>query len=108
MIFLVVDLVEGHPVFHFVFIATHHGVGIMNKEINHFTVSPATVFFHQMIWHFKMRQRDYGFDTIFQQFIEQIIIELQTSFIRFGFVTIRENTRPGNRSTEAFKTHFGE
>ena len=93
---LVVDLVKGQPVLHFVLIAGKHYLREADKEINEFTVAPAAVFSHQVVRHLKMGERDHRFDTIFQALVEQIVIELQARFIGLQLITQRKNARPGN------------
>ncbi len=66
---LVVNFVEGHPVFDFVLIAFEYHFRETDKEINHFTVGPATILLHQMQRHFKVGEGDHRFDVVFQQFV---------------------------------------
>ncbi len=51
---LVVDLVKGHPVFHFVPIALEDHFGEAHKEIDHFTIGPAAVLLHQVQGHLEV------------------------------------------------------
>ncbi|MNI82470.1 hypothetical protein D3C73_1391890 [compost metagenome] len=67
-----------------------------HEEIDHLTVFPAAILFDQMIGHFKVGQGDHRLDIVFEQLIKQIVIELQTGFVRLQFVTLGENTRPGD------------
>eukprot|EP00906_Rhabdomonas_costata_P013624 RCo019551 len=80
----------------------------MNKEINDPAISPAAIFFYQMVRHFKMGEGNDRFNIIFQQLIKECIIKFQTFFIRFLFITIWKYACPGDRGAETFKTHFGE
>ena len=79
---LVVDLIEGHPVFHFVLIAGKYHFREAHEEIDQLTVTPAAIFRDQMVRHFKMRQRNHRLNTVLQAFIKQGVIKLQTRFIR--------------------------
>lgn len=45
VVFLVVDLVKSHPVFHFVLITLHDGHCVLYKEIDELTVFPSAVLF---------------------------------------------------------------
>ena len=54
----------------------------------------------------KMRNRYKRLYSVFVTFPEYIFIKLQAFFIRFFFVTPRENTAPRNRKTVGFETHF--
>ncbi len=105
---LVVDLVEGHPVLHFMLIAGEDDPGEAHEKVDQLAVTPAAVLGDQVIGHFKMRQRNDRFNTVFQTFVEQIVIKLQASLVRLLFIALRENTRPGNRGAETFEAHFGK
>ena len=105
---LVIDLVKGHPVFHFVLIALEDHFGEAYKEIDHFAVGPAAVLLYQMQRHFKVGKGDHRLDVVLQQFIEHVIVEFQPFFIRLSFVALREDAGPGNRGAEALEAHLGE
>ena len=105
---LVVDLVKGHPVFHFVLIALEDHFGEAHKEIDHFAVGPAAVLLNQMQRHLKVGEGNNRFDVVLQQFIEHVIVEFQPFFIRLAFVAQREDARPGDRGAEALEAHLGE
>ena len=105
---LVVNFVEGHPVFDFMLVAFEYHFRETYKEINHFTVGPATVLLHQMQRHFKVGEGYHRFDVVFQQFIEHIIVELQPFFVWLSFITFWKNTRPGDGSPKTFEAHFGK
>ena len=105
---LVIDLVKGHPVFHFVLIALKDNFGEAHKEIDHFAVGPTAVLLYQMQRHFKVGKGDHWLDVVLQQFIKHVIVEFQPFFIWLGFVALREDAGPGNRGAEAFETHLGE
>ncbi|CAH0322832.1 hypothetical protein SRABI106_04440 [Rahnella aquatilis] len=78
---LVIDLVEGHPVFHFAFVTLHHHLAETHKEIDDLTVFPAAVFLHQMPRHFEVGEGDYRLNIVFEQLIKHIVIKLQTGFV---------------------------
>ena len=106
IISLVVDFIESHPVFDFILITLKNNFCKAYKEVNHFTVFPATILSYQMIRHFKVRQSDNRLNTILEAFVKKVIIKLQTSFIRLYFISFRENPRPGNRSPETLEAHL--
>lgn len=55
-----------------------------------------------------MAQGNDRLDTIFQQLIEKVIIELKPCLIWLCIVPIGENPGPGDRGTEAFEAHLRE
>ena len=57
---LIVDLVEGHPIFDLILVALHDAQRVAHKEVHQFAVDPAAVFLCQVIRHFEMAQRDHG------------------------------------------------
>ena len=57
---LIVDLVEGHPIFDLILVALHDTQRVAHKEVHQFAVDPAAVFLCQVIRHFEMAQRDHG------------------------------------------------
>ena len=105
---LVVDFVEGHPVFDLVFVALEDHFREAYKEIDHFTVGPAAVLLHQVQRHFEVGEGDHRFDVVFQQLIEHVVVKLQPFFVWLRFVTVREDTRPGNRGAETLEAHLGK
>ena len=50
---LVINLI---PIFNFLFVTFHDCNCITHETINHFSIHPASVFFCQVIWHFKVAQ----------------------------------------------------
>ena len=72
---LVVDFVEGHPVFDLMLVALENNLRETHKEINHFAVGPAAVFLHQMQRHLEVGEGDNRFDVVFQQLIEHVVVE---------------------------------
>ncbi len=105
---LVVDLVEGHPVLHFVLITLKRHAGKAHKEVDQFAVAPAAIFAHQVIGHFEVREGNNRLDAVLQALIKQIVIKLQACLVGLLFVTFGENTCPGNGGAEAFKAQFRE
>ena len=93
---LVIDFVEGHPVFDLVLVAFEYHFGETHKEIDHFTVGPGAVFLYQMQRHFEVGEGDHRLDVVFQQLIEHVVVKFQTFFIWLRFVAVREDTGPGN------------
>ena len=73
---LVVDLIEGHPVFDLVLIALKNDFSKTDKEIDDFTIGPATVLLNQVQRHFKVGKGDDWFNVVLQQFIEHVVVEL--------------------------------
>ena len=105
---LVVDLIEGHPVLHFMLIALEDHFCKTNEKVDQLTVAPAAVFRHQVERHLEVRKRNNRFDAVLQAFVEQIVIEFQASLIRLPLVAFREDTRPGDGGTETFEPHLGK
>ena len=103
-----VDFVEGQPIVDFPLIAFKQCCRISFKEADQFAVFPAAVVVDQILRHFEMRDRHQWFDAIFRQFIEDVIVKGQAGFVRFQFITIRKNPRPGDRHPEHPEAHFGE
>lgn len=55
-----------------------------------------------------MGNRNDRLDAMLEQFVEQVVVELQTRFVRLLFIPIGENPRPGNRGAQALEAHFRE
>ncbi len=103
---LVVDLVKGHPVLHFLLVTSENGFGKADKERDRLPVAPAAVFGHQVVRHLKVREGNNGFDVVLQALVEEIVIELQPGFVRLQLIPAREDACPGDGGTEAFKAHL--
>ena len=89
-------------------IAFKHHFGKTNKEINDLAVSPAAVLLNQVQRHFKVRKGNDRFDIVLEQFIKHVVVEFQPFFIWLCFVTLWEDSGPGDGRAEAFKAHFGK
>ena len=59
-----------------------------------------------MVGHFEVGQRNDRLNVVFEHFIKEVIIELQAFFIGLQFISVGENSRPGNARAEALKAHF--
>ena len=94
---LIIDLIESHPIRHFVTIPLKDSLSEFDKEGNHFFVSKPTKFFIEGVGHFKVGQSDHGFDAICLQFFEKIIVILETGFIWFFFCSSWIDPAPRNR-----------
>ena len=105
---LVVNFIEGHPVFDLALVAFKHHFRETHKEINNFTVSPAAVLLHQVQRHFKVGEGNHRLNVVFEQLIEHIVVEFQPFFVGLAFIAVREDTGPRNRRAEAFEAHLGE
>ncbi len=84
-------------------IALEDHFGKAHKEIDHFAVGPAAILLHQVQGHLEVGESDHRLDVVFQQLVEHVVVELQSLFIRLGFVTLREDAGPGDRGAEAFE-----
>ncbi|MOA25100.1 hypothetical protein D3C78_1458070 [compost metagenome] len=73
---LIVDLIKRHPVLHFVLVALKGHRCETHKEIDQLAITPAAVFSDQMVGHLKVGKGDHRLDTVFPEFVEQIVIEL--------------------------------
>ena len=105
---LVVDFVEGHPVFDLIFVALKYHFREAHKEIDHFTVGPSAIFLNEVQRHFKVGEGDHRLDVVLQQFIEHVVVKLQPLFVWLSFVAFREDARPGDGGTETFEAHLGK
>ncbi len=105
---LVVDLVKGHPVLHFMLVALKNDLREANKEVDQLTVAPAAVFRHQVERHLEVGKRDHRLDAVLQALVKKIVIEFESRFVRLQLVAFREDTRPGDGGAEAFEPHLGK
>ena len=106
MVFDAVDLVEGQPVFYFIFIPLEAGGCKFHIEIDKLAVCPAAVFYAQSQRHFIVRQRNHRLDAVLGTLIKHAVIESQTCLIGFRFVTTRENASPCNGHPVTLEPHF--
>ena len=105
---LVVDLIEGHPVFDLILVTLHDAKSIAYEEIHQFAVGPAAVLLCQIVGHLEVAECDDRLDAVLQELVKQIVIELQTLFIGLCLIALRENAAPGNRCAEALKAQLRE
>ena len=106
MVFDAVDLVEGQPVFYFIFIPLEAGGCKFHIEIDKLAVCPAAVFYAQSQRHFIVRQRNHRLDAVLGTLIKYAVIERQTRLIGFCFIAARENACPCNGHPVALEPHF--
>ena len=83
-----IDLIECQPVSDFIAIASEYGLCVCYSQIDQLPASPSAVFLHQLQRQFKVMQRDHRFDAVFQQFIENTVIEGKTCFVWFCIIPI--------------------
>ena len=94
-----IDLVYDDPQFYPVAETVKQYLAIAVEEINHLSGIPALVMRRQIQGHLVMRNCDHRFHTIGNNFIDQILIKLQSLFIRLCLIAMRENSRPVDRCT---------
>ena len=82
--------VDGQPVLYTVTKILEHNLCKIHKPVNGFTVAPGTSFI-QSCRHINMEHGNQGFDTIFQTFIDHIVVVLNTKGVN-GSGTFGENT----------------
>ena len=83
---LVVDLVEGHPVFDLVLVPLHDGDGVADKEVNAPAVEPASVVLGKVVGHFKVAQGDNRLNAVLEQGVKEVVIEFQSRLV--GLVSL--------------------
>ena len=105
---LVVDLVERHPVLDLVLVTLEADLRETHEEIDELAATPAAVLRHQMIRHFKMRERDDRLHAVLMHLVKEVIVELEPGLVRRLLIAVRENARPGNRGAEAFEAELRE
>ena len=103
---LVVDLVEGHPVFDLIFISFHDTKRIADKEFHQLAVGPAAVLLGQVVGHLKVAQCDHRLNAILQELIKQVIVKLKARLIGLRLVALGENAAPGDGCAEALETQL--
>ena len=103
---LIVDFVEGHPVFDLIFIAFKAGGGKFYKEVHDLAVAEAAVFRHEMIRQLEVAQCYHRFDAQTAHFSKEVIVEFETFLVWFRLIPLGEDTRPGNTGAEGFEAHF--
>ena len=96
--------IDGHPEFCTVTEVFEHDLCEIDKSIDCITVSP-TAFCLNSSGQIKMVHRDQRLNVVFQALIDQVVIVFNTfgidSTCAFG-----NQTRPGNRETVGFESHF--
>ena len=106
VISLIVNLIKGHPVFHFILIPVKAGHRKPHEKVNALPIAESAVFLHKMQRHLKMAQSDYRLYAILMAFVKHIIIELKPFFIRLCLITVGKNPGPRNAGAETLKSHL--
>ncbi|MNI74041.1 hypothetical protein D3C73_1301030 [compost metagenome] len=73
-----------------------------DKELDHLSGIPPFISQGQMKRHFVMGQGDHWLHPVRYNFVDQVIIEFQTFFIRLLFVAVRKNSCPIDRGAKGF------
>ena len=105
---LIVDLIECHPIFDFILIALEADCRKFYEHVDRFSVQESVVFLYKCPRQLKMAECDQRLYIILAKFIEQVIIELESFFVRFSLIPSREDSGPGDRRTEGLEAHFGK
>ena len=105
---LVIDFVEGHPVLDLVLVALEADFSEADEEVDGLAVGKAAIILGQVEGHFEVAQGDYWLNAILVHFVKQVVVEFQACFAWLLVVAIREDSGPGNRSSEGLKAHPGQ
>ena len=89
-------LITNDPVFHLSLVTTQKNTCIIYKEIDDFAIRKTSIFRHQMDWEVIMAHRYDRLHAIFYNFINQLIVKLQSLFIWLLLITVRKDAAPGN------------
>ena len=101
-----IDLIECQPIFDKSFIAIEDDSTQIFIKTNEFSGTPRTIFFDQMHWTIKMRNRHKWLNSVLLAFFKDILIKFQASFIRLFFIPHWKNTTPGDRHSISLEPHF--
>ncbi|MNI85480.1 hypothetical protein D3C73_1424790 [compost metagenome] len=91
--------VEGEPVLHPIAEQCKTRLGVAAKGFHNFTIFPAAFLLHDH-WHIEVKQGDKGRDTLRQQLVDDVVIEID----RFGIDlagAVRDQSRPAQGCTKA-------
>ena len=80
----------------------------MDEEVHQLAVDPAAVLFRQGVGHLEVGEGDDRLDAVFEQFVKQVIVELQARFVRLLLVPAGKDAAPGNGGAEALEAQLGK
>ena len=101
-----IDFIEGQPVCHIIPVPFHQHLAQTEVVPDHLPAPPAPYLTDQSDGTVKMTDRHQGPDPIFSAFLKNLLIKPQPLFIRLRFISLRENTGPGNTQPVGFKSHL--
>ena len=101
-----VDLVEGQPVFDFAFIALENGFAVTQIAVDRPAVSPRVPRMGQSERRLIVGDGDQRLDAVLFALVKNCIIESKAFFVGGLFHAGREDSRPGDRKTEALEAHL--
>ena len=101
-----VYLIKRKPIIHQISQITEQRFCIVDIEIYHFPVFPSAVPQQKLYRRVIVQDRCKHFHSTRVAFPEQIAIKLNSFFVRFRLISIRENSRPADRCPEHLKSQF--
>ena len=108
VVHLVVDLVEGDPVFHLTLISSEAGFRIIQKEVDDPAVGEAAVFGGQRVGDLEVGEGNNGLDAMPQQLVEDRVVEGQALLVGSCFVASGKDPGPGDGGAEAFESQLSQ
>ena len=105
-VFDTVDFIECEVVLYLTGKSFETCLGIFDERADKMSVVPAVVLRRKSERCFIVGQCNQRFDAVFLTFIEYIGIELDSFFIRYFIVTVREQSGPFYRETQAVESFF--
>ena len=90
------------------FVALHHSDGVVHEEVDALAVVPAAVLLGKGVGHLKMAQGDHRLDAVLEQFVKQIVVELQTGLVGLLLVPAGEDAAPRDGGAETLEAQFGK
>lgn len=103
-----VDLIKGQPQLYLVFIPCKDRAYIPLVKSNQFPVRPTVILKGQVEGRLIVGDCHKRLDSIFQAFIKQIIIKLQSFFVGRFLIALWKNPAPRNGGAEHPKSHLGK
>ena len=103
-----INFIKGQPVPNQPLIATENRVAQIFIKGDHFSTPPCTVFPDQVHRTIEMGNGHQRLNPIFMALFEDIFVEFQSFFIGFRFISLGENTAPGNAHSVHLESHLSK
>ena len=103
-----VDLIEGQPVFDLALVTGDNGANVPLPVLHHLWILPPALVLDQVQGRVIVIHGHHGFNPVFCQFVEHLVVKFQPLFVGLQLIALGENAGPCNGHPETLQPQLGQ